>query len=419
MKKISILLIAVIGMISCSNTYEAKTVRLDNENDSINYALGVVNGAQIKMYYMNNDSTDAAVQEFMQGLTDGYEGKVVEKSKAEQTGENIGSFVRQCENEGLAQNKNWPINEKLFFQGLVNGMLKDTSVMSSDFAREWFQGKYYAQMNKEETEAENIGKAIKSKCMDKAQAVELKSELDSLNYAFGYINGEGIGNDLLRNDSTGGDFQKLVKAINSSLRSSMHNPQLVQMAQQIGKTIREQEADGLLGIAELPTEFELIAQGFTNGLYGFEEQMNMQEAGDYVNAAIERIKYGPVKAEGAAFLEENAKREEVVVTESGLQYEVLKMGKGKKPTATDRVKVHYHGTLIDGTVFDSSVERGEPITFALNQVIKGWTEGVQLMPVGSKFRFYIPQELGYGSQQAGDIPPFSTLIFDVELLGIE
>ncbi len=96
------------------------------------------------------------------------------------------------------------------------------------------------------------------------------------------------------------------------------------------------------------------------------------------------------------------------------------MGNGKKPSETDRVKVHYHGTLIDGTVFDSSVERGEPIAFGLSQVIKGWTEGVQLMPVGSKFRFYIPYDLGYGERGAGQqIPPYATLIFEVELLGIE
>ena len=124
-------------------------------------------------------------------------------------------------------------------------------------------------------------------------------------------------------------------------------------------------------------------------------------------------------AAGKKFLEENKLKEGVITTESGLQYEVIKMGKGAKPTATDKVKVHYHGTLTDGTVFDSSVDRGEPITFALNQVIPGWTEGVQLMPVGSKFRFYIPQELGYGARQAGSIPPYSTLIFEVELLGIE
>jgi FKBP-type peptidyl-prolyl cis-trans isomerase len=134
---------------------------------------------------------------------------------------------------------------------------------------------------------------------------------------------------------------------------------------------------------------------------------------------MNHIKYGTIKEEGEAFLLKNATKEGVITTESGLQYEVIKMGKGKKPAATDRVKVHYHGTLIDGTVFDSSVERGEPITFGLNQVIAGWTEGVQLMPIGSKFRFYIPQKLGYGAQNAGTIPPYSTLIFEVELLDIE
>lgn len=125
------------------------------------------------------------------------------------------------------------------------------------------------------------------------------------------------------------------------------------------------------------------------------------------------------KAKGAAFLAENKTKEGVIETASGLQYKVVKMGTGAKPTATDRVKVHYHGTLLDGTVFDSSVQRGEPITFGLNQVIAGWTEGVQLMPVGSKFIFYIPSNLAYGDRAAGSIKPGSTLIFEVELLDIE
>ena len=112
-------------------------------------------------------------------------------------------------------------------------------------------------------------------------------------------------------------------------------------------------------------------------------------------------------------------KEGVVETKSGLQYKVVTMGTGAKPSATDTVKVHYHGTLIDGTVFDSSVQRGEPIVFPLNQVIPGWTEGLQLMPVGSKFTFYIPQELAYGSHETGAIKPFSALVFEVELLGIE
>ncbi len=120
---------------------------------------------------------------------------------------------------------------------------------------------------------------------------------------------------------------------------------------------------------------------------------------------------------GKKFLAENGKKKGVTTTASGLQYEVMKAGDGDKPKATDRVTVHYHGSLLDGKVFDSSVDRGEPATFGLNQVIPGWTEGVQLMPKGSKYRFFIPYDLAYGSRGSGaDIKPYSTLIFEVEFL---
>lgn len=123
--------------------------------------------------------------------------------------------------------------------------------------------------------------------------------------------------------------------------------------------------------------------------------------------------------EGNAFLESNKSREGVTTTESGLQYEVITAGTGAKPTADDQVRVHYHGTLIDGTVFDSSVDRGEPATFGVGQVIKGWTEALQLMSVGSKWKVFIPSELAYGERGAGnDIGPNSTLVFEVELLEI-
>lgn len=122
---------------------------------------------------------------------------------------------------------------------------------------------------------------------------------------------------------------------------------------------------------------------------------------------------------GQKFLDENGKRPGVVVLASGLQYEIITEGTGPKPTAKDKVTCHYHGTLIDGTVFDSSVSRGQPATFPLNMVIKGWTEGLQLMTVGSKWRFFIPPQLAYGDRQvSAQIGPNSTLIFDVELLGI-
>lgn len=137
-------------------------------------------------------------------------------------------------------------------------------------------------------------------------------------------------------------------------------------------------------------------------------------------AESERAEMGAENAAaGDAFLLENRNKEGVVVTDSGLQYKVLREGDGPSPAATDRVEVHYRGTLIDGTEFDSSYARGEPITFALNQVIPGWTEGVQLMSVGSKYQFFIPSDLAYGTSGGGSIGPNETLIFEVELLGIE
>ena len=131
-------------------------------------------------------------------------------------------------------------------------------------------------------------------------------------------------------------------------------------------------------------------------------------------------KYEVNKLAGEAFLAENGKRTEVQTTASGLQYEVLTQGEGPKPGPTSQVTVHYHGTLIDGTVFDSSVERGSPATFGVNQVIRGWTEALQLMPLGAKFRLTIPQELAYGANPhpGGAIQPYAALVFDVELLSI-
>jgi FKBP-type peptidyl-prolyl cis-trans isomerase len=417
MKKVSILFIAAMAMISCGNTYTGKTVALTNQNDSMNYALGVVNGAQMKMYQLRNDSSMETVVEFIDALQRGYDGKVEALSEAGNIGKNIGHAIKQAEKTGLAENPAWAINQKIFFQGLVNGLHHDTTVMNADDARNYFQAQYQAAsvLN----DSVEPGKVVKGKCIHKVQAIALNTQNDSVNYAFGYLNGDEIARYVLLLDSTGQLTKDLITNINKGLKSNVKNPQIVNMGEQIGKNIKDQEAQGLIGEPSLATDFVLIKQGFINGLLGFTEQMDGTQAGEYIQNTLNNIKYGSVKEDGEAFLVANKEREGVKVTDSGLQYEVIKMGKGKKPAATDRVKVHYHGTLIDGTVFDSSVERGEPIVFGLNQVIPGWTEGVQLMPVGSKFKFYIPQELGYGAQSAGTIPPYSTLIFEVELLGIE
>jgi FKBP-type peptidyl-prolyl cis-trans isomerase FklB len=416
MKKISIILIAAVAMISCGNTYQIKSVALTNQNDSMNYALGVLNGSQLKMYQLRNDSSMETITEFIDALQRGYDGKVEQLSEAASVGRNIGQAIKMSEETGLADNPTWTLNQKLFFQGLVNGLYHDTLVMKVDDARNYFQAQYQASAMA--VDSLKAGKAIKGKCPSTVKKVTLATQNDSVNYAFGYLNGNEVSMYIFALDSTGEMKKEFIANINVGLKSNVKNPQLVNMGEQIGKSIKEQEPQGLIGESSLATDFELIKQGFINGLLG-DTVMTGDVAGEYIQNTINTIKYGDTKTQGEQFLAENALKEGVQVTESGLQYEVIKMGKGKKPAATDKVKVHYHGTLIDGTVFDSSVDRGEPITFGLNQVIAGWTEGVQLMPIGSKFRFYIPQELGYGAQQAGSIPPYSTLIFEVELLGIE
>ena len=179
----------------------------------------------------------------------------------------------------------------------------------------------------------------------------------------------------------------------------------------------------LMGSGVTSLEYADLAAGIKDVLEKNQPQISYQEAQQVLGkffSELEQKIAGEAKAAGEAFLAENAKREGVKVTESGLQYEVLEATIGQKPKATDKVRVHYEGTLIDGTVFDSSYKRGESITFGLNQVIKGWTEGLQLMSIGSKDKLYLPYHLAYGERGAGaNIPPYAALIFTVELLGIE
>ena len=173
-----------------------------------------------------------------------------------------------------------------------------------------------------------------------------------------------------------------------------------------------------------------FAKSIRDVLQGNELKVSHREAQQIVNEYFqkqeqrmnaERAKAGKAaKEEGEKYLAANAKKDGVITTESGLQYQVLRQGNGKRPTAKDSVKCHYEGFLIDGTVFDSSVQRGEPATFGLQQVIAGWTEGLQLMQEGGKYRFFIPYRLAYGEGGAGQmIPPFAALIFDVELIEVQ
>ena len=165
-----------------------------------------------------------------------------------------------------------------------------------------------------------------------------------------------------------------------------------------------------------------FAQAIKDVLEGNPTAISHQEAREIVNKYFEELE-GKMNAanieQGVAFLEENKKRANIVTLPSGLQYEILTEGNGKRAKATDKVKCHYEGTLIDGTLFDSSIKRGEPAVFGVNQVIPGWVEALQLMPEGSKWKLYIPSDLAYGAQGAGEmIPPHTTLVFEVELIEV-
>lgn len=175
-----------------------------------------------------------------------------------------------------------------------------------------------------------------------------------------------------------------------------------------------------MGVKEMNVED--FIKGIKDILAGNKTEMTHAEAQKVVNEHFRKLAeeaYAINKAAGENFLAENAKKAGVITLPSGLQYEIVKKGNGKRPAATDRVQCHYEGTLIDGTVFDSSIKRGEPAVFGVNQVIKGWVEALQLMPEGSKWRLYIPYDMAYGEHGAGEmIPPYSALIFDVELIKV-
>ncbi|MGB1729041.1 MAG: FKBP-type peptidyl-prolyl cis-trans isomerase [Crocinitomicaceae bacterium] len=184
----------------------------------------------------------------------------------------------------------------------------------------------------------------------------------------------------------------------------------------IAESLKSQKLDNL--------DLNMLKNGIEDVFENNTFKVNPSEANELIKSYMDEANnaaYGENKQKGIDYLKENQKRSEIKTTESGLQYEILTEAEGARPSSTDNVTVHYHGTLIDGTVFDSSVERGNPASFGVHQVIPGWTEALQLMNVGSKYRLHIPQELAYGANPhpGGPIEPFSALIFDVELLSIQ
>ena len=275
--------------------------------------------------------------------------------------------------------------------------------------------------------------AAKKKKNDKKEVKEVKAPValttssDSLSYASGIAATNGLLPYVQQQLGVDTAYMaEFIQGFNEAVAGLNDKRQKARLA---GMQIAEQVTDRMLknlkndltdAIDSIDTP--LFYRGFTDILVNDTTVLNMANATKIQQEKLQvnrKAKAEKLTKAGREFLAANAKKPGIITTPSGLQYEVLTQGTGDVPQKTDKVKVHYEGKLIDGTVFDSSIQRGEPAVFGLNQVIKGWTEGLSLMPVGSKWRLYVPQELGYGERQAGKIPPYSTLIFDVELLGIE
>lgn len=273
-------------------------------------------------------------------------------------------------------------------------------------------------------------KMVMAPVQEKVEPVVLASSSDSVSYAAGMTMTNGLVPFLLQQKM---DTTLMSEFVRSFMENVKRGDDPKMKAYVIGMSIAQQVNERML--PGMRKEFEntpdsiladLFYRGFTDALMKDTTVFTLNKAEDYftekqkADKAIREEKlYGANRDTGKKFLEENAQKEGVITLPSGLQYKVLVKGEGEVPTRSDKVKVHYEGRLLDGTVFDSSYKRNEPSEFTPTQVIKGWTEALTMMPVGSKWQLYIPYELAYGERGAGeDIKPYSTLIFDVELLDI-
>ena len=413
----SVMMALAAGLcVSCSSAPKVSLTGA-SKADSLAYTIGVVQANGLKDYLAARMGVDTTyMNKFVDGVLAGTDAS--DKQFAFFAGEMIGQQVMLQIIPGVTNElfggKEGKLNEKKFTGAFLAGVTGKGMKMT-------------------QAEAQTQAMALMETIMENNDSTaNLKAQIDSLSYAMGLAQTQGLKNYIMYRMGVDtlymGDFVKGVKAGIKAGDDAKLSAQLagVQIGQQVANQVIpgvSREAFGNTG--ELISE-EYFLAGFIASATEKNLLMHPMVAQQVFVDLLEEIKnermellYGPAKAEGVAFLDSIAATEGVVKTESGLCYKIIKAGKGAVPTASDRVKVHYRGTLIDGTEFDSSYSRNEPTTFGVTQVIKGWTEALTLMPVGSKWMLYIPQELAYGSRDLGTIKPYSTLVFEVELLEIE
>jgi len=404
---------AVLALSACGP--KAPQAHLDNEMDSLSYAMGISQTKGLKSYLATQAKLDTTkMGDFVKGFLIGTSAKeLTPEQKAKEAGINLGNQIRgskeAIDKQVFATDSTKSLNLKEFVKGfLAASVEKDTTlnVMAAS------------------TKVSEGVKALK----DSTNTVNA----DSLSFLMGVAQSRGfvqyltsqlhVEEDQINNFAVA--FKKSVFSNPSASEKSLN------MGKQIGSQLATQmfaNIDKQLGGNDSVKVFsqDNFIAGFVAGATSTNELMNVDSAATYVQTKMKALQesqllnqYGENKKAGEDFLKANKEKDGVITTASGLQYKVIKKGRGKIAKATDKVKVHYEGTLLDGTVFDSSYKRKEPATFSPSQVIKGWQEALTMMPQGSTYELYIPQELAYGSRNAGKIKPFSTLIFKVELLKV-
>ena len=416
MKKSAALMVfaAAAGLVACGPS--APKANLTSDIDSLSYTMGVGNTQGLMNYATARLGVDSVYKaNFIEGIVDGT-ANISSKEKAHFAGVQIGQQI-----SGDMFNA---INNQIFGNDTINALSKDK------FITGFIQGVEGKNKTSLEEAAQYVQLTVSDIQRDSVRA-NITNKVDSLSLMMGISNTQGLMNyatSRLGVDSAYvADFSKGIvegtKVIDAKEKAHMAG---MQIGMQISGDMFDAMNNQLFaGNKEQSLSKENFLAGFIEGINGT-NTISVEDAIQYVTTKSEAIKtkaleakYGEYKKENEQFLIDNKNKEGIKTTESGLQYRIVKAGNGEIPTKESRVKVHYKGTLIDGTKFDSSYDRNEPTTFLANQVIPGWTEALTLMPVGSKWELYIPQELAYGSRDMGEIKPFSTLIFEVELLSIE